>query len=517
MNRPSRRAVLVATTLALLTLALPRAVSVRADTPAPASVVFAHINDVYEVDAIEGGAFGGLSRVATLLDRLRRTGTPVVATLGGDFLSPSAIGTARLNGELVAGRQMVEVLNSIGLQWATLGNHEFDLSESAFLARLSEAKFKTIVSNVTDASGRLFPGTVDSAVVVLKSNGRTLRIGLFGLCTDFNKKPWVRYQAPIDVAQARVAAFRGKVDAIVALTHLPLQDDQALVEAVPAIDLVLGGHEHENWYLRRGASFAPIVKADANARSVAVVSMNFPSSTARPTVSVRFDLVDRRVPMQARTQALVRRWMDAGFDAFRRDGFSPETIVVSVPMALDGREQVVRRRPGDLTTLVAEALKRETGADVGVLNGGSIRIDDVLQAGPVRQYDIIRVVPFGGRVLKVTIEGALLSRVFDAGVQNLGVGGYLHLAGAERQDSTWVVNGRPIDPAARYTIGVPEFLMTGGESRLDFLTRTSPQIVSVEDFRDIRVVIMDELRTRFGKASRLFGDRLKGTPSLARH
>jgi 5'-nucleotidase/UDP-sugar diphosphatase len=84
-------------------------------------------------------------------------------------------------------------------------------------------------------------------------------VGVLGLCTDFNKKPWVRYQPPIDVARARVAGFRGKVDAIVALTHLPNEEDQALVEAVPEIDLVLGGHDHENWYLRRGPSFTPIV------------------------------------------------------------------------------------------------------------------------------------------------------------------------------------------------------------------------------------------------------------------
>jgi hypothetical protein len=67
-----------------------------ADVPPPATVVFAHINDVYEIDAIEGGAIGGMARVATVFDRLRRSG-PVVATLGGDFLSPSAIGTARVN------------------------------------------------------------------------------------------------------------------------------------------------------------------------------------------------------------------------------------------------------------------------------------------------------------------------------------------------------------------------------------------------------------------------------------
>lgn len=518
MSRVPRRApapVLAALAVAA-SLVLPAPPALRADVPPPASVVFAHINDVYEIDAVENGAFGGLSRVATILDRLRRAGPPVLATLGGDFLSPSAVGTARVNGEIVAGRQMVEVLNAIGLQWATLGNHEFDLPEAAFRARMSEARFRTVVSNATDAQGNLLPGTVETAVASVRANGRLLRIGIVGLITDFNRKPWVRYLPVVDTARARVAAFRGKVDAIVALTHLSLQEDQALVEAVPDIDLVLGGHEHENWSLRRGPGFTPIVKADANARSVAVVSMQFPSSAGRPQVSVRFELVDRRVPMQARTQALVRRWMEAGFEAFRRDGLSPEAIVATIPIALDGREQTVRRRPGDLTSLIADALKRETNADVGILNGGSIRIDDVLPPGPVRQYDIIRIVPFGGKVVRATVDGALLARVLDAGAQNLGIGGFLHLAGAARQDSAWMVNGKPIDPAGRYSIGVPEFVMTGGESRLEFLTRTSPGVHDVQEFRDIRLVVMEELRSRYGAGSGLFGHRLQGIAGAAR-
>jgi 5'-nucleotidase/UDP-sugar diphosphatase len=479
------------------------------------TIVFAHINDVYEIDAIEGGAFGGMARVATIFDRLRQAGTPVFTTLGGDFLSPSAIGTARVNGETVAGRQMVDVLNTMGLDWATLGNHEFDLSEAAFRARMTEAKFGVVISNVTDAAGARFPGTVDSAIATVPAGGRPIRIGFIGLLVDFNKKPWVRYAPVIETARARVADLAGKADVIVALTHESLADDQALVEAVPSIDLVLGGHEHENWYLRRGYSFAPIVKADANGRSVAVATMTVPAA-GRPEVSVRFDLVDSGVPFQPRTQAVVRQWMDACFEAFRKDGFDPEKVVASVPVALDGREAVVRRRTGELTALIAEALRREAGADLALLNGGSVRIDDVIPPGPIRQYDVIRILPFGGTVVRARLQGALLDRVLDAGVQNLGAGGFLHHAGVTRGDGAWLVNGRALDPAASYTVAFPQFLLTGGEARLDFLTRTNPQVDDVRDFRDIRLAVMDEIRRRFGTASAFFDDRLQRVAGFAR-
>src|SRR5262245_58653007 len=290
--------------------------AVEAATPV---ITIAHINDVYELEPIEGGAYGGLARVATLFDRLRRAG-PFLTTLGGDFLSPSAIGTARVDGEPLMGRQMVDVLNEIGLGWATLGNHEFDVPEASFRARMLQAKFKIVASNVTDASGMMFPGTLESAIAPIRVGGRTVRIGFIGLVLDYNRRPWVKYLPPIESAQARVTELGGKVDIIIALTHMAAADDVKLVEAIPQIDLVLGGHEHDNWYVRRGASFVPIVKADANARSVAIVTVRVPQGQ-RADISARFELVNSSLPMQPRTQLLVKRWMDAGLDALRRDGF----------------------------------------------------------------------------------------------------------------------------------------------------------------------------------------------------
>ena len=244
--------------------------TVQADVAPPVTMTFVHVNDVYEIGGVDGGKAGGLARVATVIDRLRRRG-PVLATLGGDFLSPSPIGTARVNGEALAGRQMVDVLNAVGLQWAVLGNHEFDVSEANFRLRLAESTFKVVATNVTDGAGMRFPGTSPSAVALIRTGGRVVRVGLIGLTIDSATRPWVRYQNVIDATRREATALRGRMDAIVALTHLSLADDQALVESVPEIDLVLGGHEHENWMLQRGPRFTPIVKADANARTAAVV------------------------------------------------------------------------------------------------------------------------------------------------------------------------------------------------------------------------------------------------------
>ena len=269
--------------------AQPQAPASRA--PKPATVTLVHLNDVYEVLPVEGGKSGGLARVATVIQQLKKSGSPLLATLGGDYLSPSALGTAIVDEKPIAGRHMVDVLNATGVDWATFGNHEFDVSEAAFRAHLAQAKFRLVSSNVTDASGQPFPGVPTSAIVPVKAAGRTVRIGFIGVTIDANPKSWVKYHDAIAAAKAEVEKLRGRTDAIVALTHLSLAQDAEFVNAVPGIDLVLGGHEHENWLMYRGP-FVPIVKADANVRSIAVVTLRFGAPGARPEIAARLQRID---------------------------------------------------------------------------------------------------------------------------------------------------------------------------------------------------------------------------------
>jgi 5'-nucleotidase/UDP-sugar diphosphatase len=487
----STRYVIAAIALSLTVLSLPAS---RADAQAPATVTVVHINDIYEIGPIEGGRYGGLARVAAVVRQLKRTRPAVMVTLGGDYLSPSAIGTAVIDGEPLAGRQMVDVLNHVPIDWATFGNHEFDVPEATFRRRLTESRFKLVSSNVTDINGQPFAGTVQSTVVSVRSGGRTVRLGLIGLTIDSNRRPWVRYLPPIDSAREQVRGLAGKVDAVIALTHLNLADDAALVSEVPEIDLVLGGHEHENWLIRRGPNFSPIVKADADVRTIAIVTVT-PQKAGRPAISARFQMMDAAVRPDPAVDAIVKRWTTAAFDAFRKSGFTPERTVAVLTRPLDGRESTVRNRPGPMTDAITAAFAREASpVDVAIMNGGSVRIDDVLQPGPLSEYDIIRILPFGGNVVKATFDGSLLAQVLDIGLKNQGTGGYLHVKGATHEVNTWMIAGKPIDPASRYRVAITDFLLTGGETNLGFLTRTNPGVHDVQDLRDVRLALIDSLK-----------------------
>jgi 5'-nucleotidase/UDP-sugar diphosphatase len=484
-------------------LLLPGRAPAQPPAPLPVTsggetVTILHFNDVYEITPVDGGKAGGLARVAAFRARLNARYPGLITTLGGDYLSPSALGTARVNGERLNGRQMVAVLNLLGLDWATLGNHEFDVPEAAFHARVAESKFRIVSSNVTDAAGAPFAGTVTDAVVPIKTPSGVVRIGLIGLTVDANQQPWVRYTPPVDAARAAALRMKGKADAIVALTHLPLDGDRQLAEEVPEIDLILGGHEHENWVIERGPGFTPIVKADANVRTLAIVTIRIPSRPgrrgeaakagkgARPVISTYLQRIDDTMKEGPRTAAEVRRWRDLAFDAFRKDGFEPEEVVAVISEPLEARESIIRNGPTRMTALILDAMRQEAGTALAVFNSGSIRLDDELHAGPVTQYDVIRVLPFGGRVLRATFTGALLSRVLQIGEQNKGTGGYLQTAGIPT----------PIDPAGRYTLAIDDFMLTGGEANLGFLTRQNPEISDITDLRDVRVAVIQEIKRR---------------------
>lgn len=111
-------------------------------------------------------------------------------------------------------------------------------------------------------------------------------------------------------ARRQVAALRPRVDALIAVTHLVVHDDVLLVEALPEIDLVLGGHEHANVLLLRGARLASIAKADAHARTVYSHDLAFHAGTRTLSVESRVRRITAEVAEDPAVVARVKGWVD---------------------------------------------------------------------------------------------------------------------------------------------------------------------------------------------------------------
>jgi 5'-nucleotidase / UDP-sugar diphosphatase len=464
-------------------------------------ITILHVNDLYEITPISGGKEGGMARFATLRAQLLRRNRNTFTVLAGDFLSPSVLGTALYNGQPIAGAQMVSMLNAVGVDYATFGNHEFDVTEQQLQARIRESRFLWFSGNVRNGTGEPFPGVRQNVVLTVEGeHGGHVRIGLIGLTLDETKKPWVQYKDVLQAARDQVTNLRSQgVDVVIAVTHETFVEDKALAEQVPGIDMIIGGHEHENIKAFRGPNFTPILKADANLRSAYVHDLVYDTERHSLEIDSRLARITDAIPENEAVAKLANDWTERAFAAFRKTGFEPNQVIATTNETLQGKESAVRHHATNLTDLIAAAfLHGVPNAEASIFNSGSIRIDDDLPPGPIRQYDVLRVLPFGGNMVLAEMKGTLLTKVLDIGQSNSGSGGYLQTANISRSpQGTWQINGQPIDPNRTYRIATSAFLLTGGEKNLDFLTRANPDVVRVTDGKDQRFALIQEFQNRW--------------------
>ncbi len=482
----------------------PTPASRASAAPPPIRVNLLQINDVYEIVPSTLGGGGGLARVAALRDSLLRETPNTFTVLAGDFLSPSAIGTARVDGERLNGRQMVDVLNAVGLNYATYGNHEFDLDAETLRRRLDESGFVWLSSNVTDTLGAPLFGTRTSDIITVSGEAGSFRMGLVAVTIADNDPGYAVFRNPLVALREAVEGVRARVDAVVALTHVDYAMDVQLASDVPGIDLILGGHEHENIALTlyRNGGLTRIAKADANARSAYVHRLTFDPEAATLDIVSELVHLDASAPQDSAVDARARLWIEKAYAGFRSDGFDPAAVVACSTEPLDGREAVVRNAPTTLTERIVEGMHAEVpDARLAFFNSGSIRIDDVLPAGVLTQYDILRILPFQGRVMAVDVPGRLLIGVLQKGAFLRGTGGFLQVTdNVSGAGGRWSLDGEPIALDTRYRIAVNDYLAHGlqpGLEQLNVDVTTPGAATTAGLYRDLRRVLIDVLRDAY--------------------
>jgi 5'-nucleotidase / UDP-sugar diphosphatase len=377
----------------IVALALLVAGHAAAQEPSPptrgAQLTLLHINDVYETMPIDGR--GGLARIATLKRRVAASGHTPLVTLGGDFLSSSVASTVFM------GKQMVDSFNAMGLDIATLGNHEFDFGKDVLLQRMAESKFQYVVTNVLDAStGKPIGNAAPFAVRTVEG----LKVGFFGLCLNSeevspDRRRGLRFLPPLDAAGTAVAALRAeRVDIIVAVTHLSYAEDRQLALRYPDIGVILGGHEHYQITAVVGQTL--ISKAGSDAKSVARIDLRKDATG----VDRHFALIpiDADISDDPETARIVA-------DYETRLGTALEAAVATSLTPLDGESRQLRSSETNLGNLLADAMRAHVGADVAIINSGSIRGDRTFAAGRLSRRELLTMQPFGNKLCKIEVTG----------------------------------------------------------------------------------------------------------------
>ena len=473
-------------------------------------LTFLQLNDVYEIAPIQGGAYGGMARVETVHKELLKENPNTMLFLAGDFLNPSLLGSIKVDGERVRGKQMVEVMNAMNFDLVAFGNHEFDVSQKDLQNRLNESNFPWISANVklkTDKGSIPFYKEINGqkesvGETFIKEfsdeDGTKIKIGFVSVCIPSNPKDFVEYDDMFEQVSTSYDAIKDLVDVVFGLTHVTLVNDKKIAKLLPNIPLIMGGHEHT--HSNDFVGNVQISKADANAKTVYIHKISYDKNTKTTTVTSELKEINASIKADERVGGIVKKWQTILVAQIKNVIQYPDEVIFEAKTPLDGRDTPIRSIQTNLGQVITKAMSFAFNdeVDCALVNGGSIRIDDQL-SGPVTAVDIFRVLPYGGGVLKVNIKGSLLERVLNYGIAAQGKGAYLQRFNAEKLDEIWMIKGRALDKNKTYSVAFSDYLLKGLD--IPFLSSNNSDISAViqpknKDLAfDIRKVVINYLKT----------------------
>jgi 2',3'-cyclic-nucleotide 2'-phosphodiesterase (5'-nucleotidase family) len=261
-----------------------------------------------------------------------------------------------------------------------------------------------------------------------------------------------------------------------------------------SIPLIMGGHEHNAMLVNVGKT--TIAKADANAKSVYVHTILFNPKTKYYNLHSQLVFVDEKTPSNAKVERIVSKWNDMLDEKLKEVVDNPNEVIYNPSIPLDGTDSASRSIQTNLGEIITKSMSfsYQNKVDAAIVNGGSIRVDDML-SGPITPKDVFRVLPFGGSVLKVDLKGNLLKEILDYGQEKKGTGAYLQRDNvSEAANGDWLIQGKPISEKKTYTIAISDFLLKGLD--IPFLTPENKDIVKIytpketENAADIRKAII---------------------------
>src|SRR5213078_4120057 len=381
-------------------------------------------------DWSQGRPVGGVAALKPWLDSLARScGCTAVRLDAGDEMQGTALSNATF------GRGTIDALNSLGIDAAAIGNHEFDWSLDTLRARMSEAKYPFLSANITNAAGTARPDWATPWKLVTKNGVKIAVIGLtttetptstaarniqglaFGDGAQAIKRYLPEARAAADyvivVAHAGAVCDSSTGGANTAACHGEILDVARQLDS-GSVDLIVAGHTHVR--LNTVVHGIPIVEAQSSSRAIGVVDFVRVAGRREVRVQLVTPYADQVKPDVAVTEALGRQQQ-----ALRN---VTERVVARLKFPL--------KREGDeygLGRLIADAQRAAGRADVAIMNNGGIRAD--LPEGTVTWGQAYQVQPFQNRLLRLTVKGSVLQDALEQCVAGRDHLPDCHVAGVE--------------------------------------------------------------------------------------
>ncbi|WP_018181451.1 bifunctional metallophosphatase/5'-nucleotidase [Kaistia granuli] len=474
--------------LGLLALA---ALAVGPALAEPVTITFVQTNDIDRMEELDGR--GGFARLAAVIAAERAKG-PTIFVHSGDTISPSLL--SGIN----KGVHIIDILNQMKVDVMTPGNHEFDFGPEVFHARIGEATFPVVTSNIREPDGSQPNNTVDEKIVEIDG----IKLGFYGLTTEDTRvvaSPGdTVFNSSIETGKAKGEALRAAgADLVVAVVHTPLSVDISLVRN-HAADLVFSGHDEHLLTFFDGKT--ALTESGAQAEDIVVTRVTVDKQEKDGKTSLtwkpRFEIIDSAtVTPDPAIAAVVKSYQDK-LDA------EMKVEIGTTETALDSRRATVRGEEAAIGNLIADTMRAAVDAEVALFNGGSIRADREYPAGTkLTRADMFAEMPFGNKTVKLVVTGKALRQALESGFSlvEAAAGRFPQVSGLVVEVDlaklpgmrvrSVLVNGAPLDPERKYTLATTDYLAEGGDGYR--VLKDAARLVAPVDARLVASDVIDHV------------------------
>lgn len=403
----------------------------------------------------------GFAGVSALKKEYEKAGATVLLLDAGDTLHGLPFATVE------EGESIVSLMNMVGYDAMTPGNHDFNYGYQRLLELAEMANFPILSANCIKDDKTILPENT-----IIEKNG--IRYGIFGLSTPetataTNPKniEGITFENPVAAAEKQIAALEAEnVDHIIAISHLGTAQaseytSKRVAEETKGIDVIIDGHSHT--VLENGLTVGDTLIASTGEyiNSIGVVVLDEEGNKEAFLVNAE--------TFSQKDEDVVKYIND---EKANQDTLLSE-VVTTTSVDLDGTRNTVRTKESNFGNLVCDAFLAETGADVAILNGGTIR--DSIKAGDITQKDLITVFPFGNYVVTKEVSGAVILQALEEGFAGYPdeVGAFPQIAGMKVQFDpskevgervvSVEIDGKELDENTLYVAAVNDFVASGGD------------------------------------------------------
>lgn len=434
-------------------------------------ITIVHTNDTHSrvVDTDENFGF---SKISTVVKQLKAENPNVLVLDAGDTLHGMPIVNVS------KGQNAIKILDAVGYDFMTLGNHDFNYGYKRLLELKDNSKVKMLDANVLDADGNYLFTPYEII------NMDDTKVAIFGLSTPetaYKTSPanveGITFADPIEVSKKMVAELKDKSDIIIALTHIGLDESSVitsnqLAENVDGIDIIIDGHSHTILEQGKTVNDTLIAQTGEYDKNLGIVNIEIANNKI---VKKEASLMSAKDSTDIEKDEAVENVIN---DIQKENEVVFSEVVTKTDIYLDGERENVRRQETNLGNLSADAVRDATSADIAFVNGGGIRTS--IEAGDITKGKIAELFPFGNTIKVKKINGEGLIKVLENSVKGYPAtqGAFLQVSGLKfsfdeskpegnRVTDVQILNSEqnyvPIDKASDYTVAINDFMAIGGD------------------------------------------------------